>query len=261
MIHLPYLSNGCACQYPIVKTREFRTIANELADGSEVKLGGEAGERVTWELEYRGLTGAERQRLEEFFSDREGALTTFPFLDPTDNLVAFSEDFTDGAWMKGPGLVLTDGGPGPLAGSLGTRISNSAPTPQRLEQVLRAPGDGTYCFSLYARGPGAATLSLRRNGAEVSRTFEIEGEWRRISLTADPETEGEQVTAGVAVEAGAAIEVCGAQVECQAGESDYKRTRSKTGVYPHARFAQDEFVSSADGADQYSVTLRVTARR
>lgn len=263
MTHFPVLSSGAVCQFPVSKTREFRTIVNSLANGADVKLGDGAGERVRWRLRFLGLSEGEFRNIEDFYRAREGALETFLFLDPTDNLLVFSEDFTAGAWTKGPGLSLTPGTPGPLQSGLGTRVSNVSPAPQRMEQILNAPTGVTYCFSIYARGGDSATVTLvrRAGGVEQTRTVALRDDWDRLQMPWSPTTDGEEVAFGLELPAGATLELFGAQVECQTGASAYKKTVNRAGIYPQARFEGDSFVVWMDGVEQYRVTVDISARR
>jgi hypothetical protein len=263
MIHFPNLSTGAVCQYPLARTRAFRTVLNLQPDGSAVKLSDPTPQQMRWDMAFQGLTRSEWAVIEEFFSDREGRLSTFLFLDPADNLLCFSDEFGAGTWIKGPGLTLTNVVPGPIAGSTATRVSNGFPVVQSLEQIANLPADGTYCYSVYVRAPEDADVALvwRAGTVEDRRHFRAGSQWGRISFADSPGATEEQVSFGVEISSGAAIEIFGAQVECQMSPSPYKRTREHCGVYPQARFDTDSLVVSIHGVDEYSVNLRVAANR
>jgi hypothetical protein len=263
MIHFPFLNNAVVCQYPLAKVKTFRTIANQMADGSQVKLSVAGSGRVSWELHLGGLSQEEWDSIESFYLGREGSLNTFVFLDPCDNLLCFSEEFGAEVWIKGPGLGLTSGAAGPFEGTTATTIHNQGAAAARLAQILNVPGDGTYCFSVYARGAQNEQIALVRHSdsGDQTRTFPLDDSWNRFTLPGSPGDEAEQVTFGIELEPGATVDVFGAQVECQLGESTYKKTHDKSGIYPNARFEQDSLAVSVDDPDQSSVTVRITARR
>jgi len=52
MLVYPQLGTGAISQYPIKKTRRVRTVINEAADGSTVRLADPAEETTEWQLDY-----------------------------------------------------------------------------------------------------------------------------------------------------------------------------------------------------------------
>src|ERR1051326_4423620 len=95
----PQLGSGALTQFPIVKVRRARTIINTAADGSRIKLADCAGSSMEWRLRYRGLSDAELQALAEFFTQAEGDLNGFTFVDPSANLLAYTEELNDEHWQ------------------------------------------------------------------------------------------------------------------------------------------------------------------
>src|SRR5207244_9174402 len=87
----PQLLTGASSQYPIQKRNSTRTIRNRCLDGREIKLADPAGSSIEWQLTFQELVDAEIASLLGFFVGTEGSLGTFTFLDPTDNLLAWSE--------------------------------------------------------------------------------------------------------------------------------------------------------------------------
>src|ERR1043166_2575406 len=96
-------------QFPIRKTLRSRTVVNEAADGSTVRLADPAGGSIEWRLDYVGLSDDEGALLEEFFADAEGSLNGFTFLDPMGNLLANSGRLDADVWQRDPMLQLTSG--------------------------------------------------------------------------------------------------------------------------------------------------------
>src|SRR5260370_32686495 len=102
MLHYPQLTSGSVCQFPVKRRTTLRTVSNELPSGDNIRMSDPAAARVQWQLQYVGLTDGERSSIEQLFEAAEGRLTTFNFLDPTDNLLMWSEDYTNSVWIVDP---------------------------------------------------------------------------------------------------------------------------------------------------------------
>src|SRR5579884_2363106 len=98
MIYFPQLSTGTTSQLPLRWTDQFPALSNQFMDGSVVTADAEALSGVAWDLTFDGLNEAERGALQSFFESARGALNSFTMIDPADNLLAFSEDFTQACW-------------------------------------------------------------------------------------------------------------------------------------------------------------------
>jgi hypothetical protein len=263
MKYFPCLASGAMCQYPLAKTRSFRTIRTEAADGSEVKLEDVAPQRVSWELQYENLSRPEWTAISEFFQNREGRLGTFVFLDPFDNLVRYSENFTADAWLKDPGLQLTADVNDPNGGSAATLIRNVSPAGQRITQSITMPSGAMACLSVSIRSEAGAVIDLVResNGAEERRSFPSNAKWTRICFAGRTAADSERATFGIELPAGVQVELFGAQVEGQPGASGYKKTIGQSGVYECARFDDDSLTVRIEDQDRYSTKLHVCANR
>ena len=121
------------------------------ADGQSIKLADPGAELVGWQLSYAELVDAERTALEEFFSQVEGSLRTFTFLDPAGHLLAWSERPGEAVWEKGPLLSVVGAQPYALGTSCASTLRNTGGGPQSLQQTIEAPANYVYAFSLYAR--------------------------------------------------------------------------------------------------------------
>jgi hypothetical protein len=64
---------------------------------------------------------------------------------------------------------------------------------------------------------------------------------------------------GFQLPAGALVDIFGFQVEAQPAPSTYMRSQSTTGVYPRARFDQDELTVTAQGPDNLEVRVRIVS--
>jgi hypothetical protein len=67
----------------------------------------------------------------------------------------------------------------------------------------------------------------------------------------------ESVLFGLELEPGTSIDVRGLQVEAQPGTSTYKRTTSRCGIYPNARFDDDALEILTAGPGRHSCTIKV----
>lgn len=258
MRHLPLLASGAAAQFPIRKLRRIVTLVNQAESGSEVKLSRPDANQTRWVLEFAGLSEAERRGFADFFSEHEGRLRTFVFVDPTANLFRYSEDFGQDVWQRGPALAVTPAGEGPDGTGAAFRLSNGGAAEQKLEQTIAAPAPLPYCLSVWTRSDSARAFSLVLRGEmETRRWFETGTEWRRHAMSVGSAGGGEVLTAAIEVGAGDWIEVAGAQLESQTAPSGYKKTLGRGGVYTKARFDSDRLEVRAEGPDDYALTLTI----
>src|SRR3954469_1390380 len=136
-------------QYPIMKRVRRRTVTNRAADGRTVKLVDPAGAVTEWQLRYSELSDEEAGALQDFFLAVEGTLGEFTFLDPTANLLAWSDRLDEAVWLKAP-LLTVNGG----------RLTNTGGGPQTISQTIAGPAGYVYCFSVSVRGAEATPVTL-----------------------------------------------------------------------------------------------------
>jgi hypothetical protein len=250
----PQLLTGAMSQFPIVKQRRPRTVVNAAADGSSIKLADPAGETVGWQLHYANLCDTELAALQQFFTDMEGSLTSFTFLDPAANLLAWSEALTNSVWETAPLLTLSGGVADPLGGNNAWQLANSGQAAQNLTQTLNIPASYTYCFSVYAFSsqPVAMQLQLGSNLAQ----FVLNVHWNRIRITGTCGETGAAVEVGLQLPAGATACVFGPQVEAQPAPSAYQ-TGTTGGVYENVRFRDDAFTLTSTDMNHHSATVNI----
>jgi hypothetical protein len=261
MRYFPQLDGGAAAQYPLRRTWRRQLVESTTPGGRTWWWfdGGSAQRR--WTLALNGLTAAEKQRLEEFFSECGGQLHTFLFLDPAANLLAWSEDLENEVWVRPSGLALTAGIDDPEGQRRAFRITNNSQAPLRLAQVLAMPGARQYAFSVALRGPGvaAAQLFIRSGDSERTTLISAATSWTRPQITGANLGSAETVEFGVEIPAGGVVEVYGPQAEVQLSATRYKATTRARGVYPNARFDQDALTFVAAGPDDYSTVVKMVA--
>jgi len=259
MNHFPQLTTGSVAQYPLLSQRTLRSVRNESMDGHQVKLADPNSESLTWELRLSALTTAEWQAIESLFVECEGGLDVFTFLDPFDNLLARSEDFTETVWQKGALVQLTGSISDPLGTERATRILNASQSAQTVAQTLPVSAGFHYCLSLFARSDQSAPVKLQMSSASatLNKTVATSPAWQRFFCSGNLAAPEEAVDFGIEIESGATVDIFGLQVDAQPGPSDYKKTTADGGVYPKARFAEDMLRVTSESPDQHSLTVRI----
>ena len=261
MRHFPQLSTGALAQFPLTAIRRTRTVMNEAADGSIATLADASADRITWTLHYVGLSDVEVAALESLFVDVRGRKDTFVFLDPTSNLLRWSEDLAQPVWSADPMLAVSRVDDAGWIGAATFAIVNAGQSEQRIAQELPASGDLHYCLSFYARSAAPVQIAAETAaaGAKVSSICRVRSEWQRFSASGRAAQKTDAVRYSIIIPAGASVEATGIQVEAQPTASSYKPTYSRGGVYGEARFADDELRIRTDGVNNHSTTVRVTA--
>ena len=254
MLVYPQLPSGALAQFPSRRRRRTRTLLNLAADGTAIKMGDAGAGSIEWELKYAGLSDAELAALLQFFSAASGSLQPFTFVDPTANLLAWSDDLNNAVWNCAPLLELTGNGGGPAGGTDAWQIRNSGAAAQELSQTLTAPGAYVYCFSLYARAASPATFTLVLDANRFPQSAGTS--WQRFACTGSGDSGGSSMTFGIELPAGAAIEIYGLQVEPQNSPSLYKRSTTG-GCYEYARLLDDTLTFTTTDVNRHSATVHI----
>lgn len=260
MRYFPQLVTGALSQYPVRKVHRTRTASTHGQNGDTFKLSDPDAETLEWELRLSGLTDSEWTAVESLFDECEGSLGTFCFLDPFDNLLGHSEDFEAAVWRRDPLLQILPGVEDPAGGTSAARLVNAGQTPQGLSQTLDVPASLHYCFSAYVRSgaTGAVRLEQRSPTRALARDVRVSANWSRVRLSGNLQVPEDSVTFSIILPAGGSIEVYGLQVEAQPGSSEYRKTSGHGGVYPAARFADDELRLTSTGPNCHTTVLRIT---
>src|SRR2546422_7883349 len=163
MLFVPQLSTGAMGQYPIRKRRLLRTVVNETLGGGTVKLADPDAATIEWTLDFETLSDSERDALTELFSSVEGRLGDFTFLDPTDNLLCWSEKLDETVWERNSLLAVTPGITDPNGGATANRVSNTGAGALAIQQTVNGPGWFRYAFSAQARSDQDQQITLVRS--------------------------------------------------------------------------------------------------
>jgi hypothetical protein len=250
MLIYPQLSTGALSQFPVRKRITMRTIANRASDGSSTKAADPAAAVTEWALSYSDLSDDEAAILGQFFTDAEGRLNGFTFLDPVGNLFASSGQLDAAVWEKDPLLTVSDGAEDPRGSGLAWRVQNSGGGAQSLAQTLSAPAGYVYCLSTYVLAAQATTVTLLAGSQRSDRR--VTPQWNRITFTTTPDAP----RFGIEIPAGADIDVFGLQVEPQPSPSEYQAT-TNGGVYENARLNDDAMNITATGYNRHSCTVNI----
>lgn len=255
MLVFPQLASGAISQLPLRRETGYRTLVHRALDGSEIRvLDLDFFERY-WELPLEFLGDAEWQAIHDLFAATEGRLRSFLFLEPGENLLAWSEGFGEPLWTKS-GVAVTEGIADPFGGTAASRLTGAG----TVRQSLNIPAWFRYAASIWARTSQAgASLELSAGaGQQQVVAFAGNGEWRRYALSADWATASETVAFTVATAGGAPVDIYGAQLEAQPAASDYKKTLAQGGVHPGARFSSDTLGDRATGPGEHSSVIQVS---
>lgn len=255
MLFFPQLSSGAVSQLPIRRETGYRTLLNRTADGREIRVQDVDYFAREWELRLELLTDAEWQAIQNLFAAAHGRLKSFLFLEPGDNLLAWSEKFSESLWVK-TGVTVTEGIADPLGGTAASRLDGAG----TLSQTLGAPAWLKYAGSVWARATQAgASLEVAEGGGQAkTAAFAADGQWRRYAVSTAFATASETVVVRVVAPGGAPVEIYGAQLEAQPIAAFYKKTLAQGGAHPGARFWSDTLADRATEPGRHSSVIRIT---
>lgn len=255
----PQLNERCLSQYPVKKTLKARTIGCETVEGARSTVAAPRAATYEWALFHRGLTLDEVSALQAFHTSVEGSLRAFSFIDPTGNILQFSEALTTAPWQVDPGLLVTPGQPDPLGGQSASKVINTTAGAIRISQVCPVPGEYTYCLSFWARAAGEQNLRAgwQVGGEFIGKEFRCRGQWQRYQVNGRAAATAPATTFHVEFGAGASIELFGLQAEGQIAASAYRKTYSESAVFADAHFVDDGLTVVATAAGEYSADVRI----
>lgn len=254
MLYYPQLTTGAVSQFPITRSANLRTVANQLPSGFTIRMSDPGWQKVQWQLRYAGLTDGERASIENLFEASEGQLNTFTFLDPMANLLTWSQDWTQAVWTADPLLQVTSGLADPFGNSNAMQLTNTGLTAQQIAQNIAGPSEFLYCYSLYLRSAAPITVQLVQTtaGQTSLKPVSAGASWTRVTTAASLPVQQGGIGFGVQLPEGAQIQVFGAQVEAQPEAGLYKQTTDLGGVYPSTRFTTDLLAFTANAVNQHT---------
>jgi hypothetical protein len=257
MIWFPQLSSGSAAQFPIVRSRSWRSISNRLEDESLIFLPDTAAGQVEWRFSYQDLSDAEKQRLDDLFAQVQGRFGSFAFIDPMANLLGWSEDLSQPDWQAG--LLQTQSN---ILDPVGTHrawsLTNTSAGAQSLTQSVTVSGEYVCCFSAWARRASPGTVVIARDSSQV--TVRAGTSWKRISIGGQGVAGADASTCSITLGPGQTVELWGLQLEAQPHASSYKATGPAQGSYENTSFGMDELTFRSDGVGRSSCGFVLTSQ-
>ncbi len=261
ILYFPQLAIGGIAQYPVTRTWSKQVFVDTMDGGQIVVMPSVTPARVSWQIQYNGLSDAEWTALATLFTAVQGRYGTFTFLDPTDNLFSQSEDLTAAAWDADPLLQLSKNVTDPLGGTAAVQITNGAQAAQQLTQNIAGPGWFEYSFSIYLQSAAPCTVNLVRSSAsgEARQPVAAGVAWTRFVLASSLSNQDDGIRFGLELPPGTTVSAFGGQVEAQPAAGLYKSKVGHSGVYVNSRFDQDALTQTANAPGQYSTTLQITS--
>jgi hypothetical protein len=258
-LYFPQLSSCAMAQYPVRKSRVIRSLKNELPDGTMLLAADPGSERLYWQLSYVDLTTDEVKALQSHFDACSGRVKSFGFIDPTDNMLSSSADFTGSVWRASNSLSIISGATDPLGGSSAFRIVNNSGATAEILQTLNVPAQYQYCFSVYAQSAQAGSVTLIRRGSsdEHADTRGVGSNWTRIVSSGKLSDAATQFSAVISIAAGQSVTLFGPQLGAQIAPSTYRQTFQSGGVYPNAHWAIDEFIITTESPNLFSTSFSI----
>jgi hypothetical protein len=258
MLIFPQLSSGASTQYPVIRQFSQRSIQSVMEDGTIMSLPDIAASYLAWKVAFRDLSDREANVLRSFFASAQGNLQSFIFLDPTANLLVWSEDFSKAAWQTA-GLIFDNNVPDPFGANRATRAHNNSTGVLTIAQQTQIPGLAQTCFSVYLRSVEPVTASLTRSAGGHSQTVQVSvtSTWQRFYLSTAFAALTDASIFTISILAGTAVELFGPQLDSQVNPSEYVTTTTQSGVYSDARFDMNQLEVIATGFNRNDCVVSV----
>jgi len=258
--------NYMMVQTPFGESQEYATILQPVQTGMMWAFGTRGaglsgyptGPLSRFAVAYSNITDAEINTLYSFFQSVKGSYGSFAFLDPSGNLLQYSELFSNAYWTKTSSI--TPGQPDPLG--YGNRASTA--TAGYIEAVVGPSAGGmsgfVLCASIYVK-PAAnnttVTLGFIDNTTSIQYTKATvlnAGGYSRLFYTLLVPTNNQFL---FYCNFGGTCNIFGAQVGPQKGEGAYVLTPGNYGYHANCRFDVDEFVTTSIGPNQNQLSLPI----
>lgn len=254
----PQLSTGAVTQFPFQAEVRFRSTRYEGPSGGELFYNDPDFEEWAWEITLEDLTDAEWGDLEQLFTSCGGGLGGFTFLNPSANLLKWSENLLQDEWANAGGGT-TAGIADPLGGSAAFHLTAGGGGSEWIQSAL-VPASYRYVGSVWARTGSAGTGVQISDGlgTQAFTPFQGDGVWRRYSVAFEGGAPvGEEVFFSLLLPAGESMDIFGPQLEAQVAASDYKPSSHRSGVHANARFDQEVLSDRSLGPNRHSTRLRI----
>ena len=267
MTYFPQVSaNGSTTQVPYVVSSAFENLQTPLETGMNwafsLRSGGltnyPTGPLSRFNVNFSNISDAEVNSLYSFFQSCQGRYKSFRFLDPSGNLLQFSEDFANAYWNKTS--TVSPHQPDPFGHTRGCSLTTGT------LRAVAGPSDGgmrgmVLCASIYLQAlfPGmSVSIGFVDNTTSTSyvQNYVLPfSSWLRISKTLVLPTNDQflfylQLSSGM-------CNAFGAQVSPMKGAGAYASSPPGYGYHENCRFDVDAFAVQAVGPGQNALQLPI----
>ena len=260
-LFFPQLTSGALAQYPVKKTRLVRTIKNVMPDGNLVLSPDPNASHLIWELSYTGLETVDTQALQAHMASCAGPFRAFTFIDPTENMLAWSSNLQNLPWQSSSLISFQTSVADPDGGNAAVTVTNLGQESLSIGQTLAVPANYQYCFSVYMTSVQPSQVSLTTSGltSQKATAFAVNSAWSRSILSARLADTGPQLTVAINLAAGQQVSIYGPQLEPQISPSRFRPTGALGGVYANAHWGVEQLTTIADAPGLYSTSFSIEA--
>lgn len=253
--YFPQITGGVMTSLPYTSKYSYKTDTGDMPTGKRYVWKWRPNALGTFNIVLTGITDAELATVQNFFYAAEGRLKTFQLMDPGGNLVRYSDDFSQAAWIKtaSVGAAQQD----PFKGNLATRIGTG-----NLETVVLPDGDAlgyVFTVSAWVKAVGTGTSVVLGFSAPTNQTTTWEltqGVWTRVIHTSTFVSSNAPATALFSV-FGGSVDMFSCQCVPMPGPGPRLLTPGNDGLRAKCRFDSDDLVVTYNGKNDNSVTLPV----
>jgi hypothetical protein len=246
---------------PLARESRFTSRVNRTPDYTEWRAPDQTGPLFRWDLQIGPLSDAEATTLQNFYASCNGGYQTFAFLDPLDNLLQWSQDFTQACWQASTpsSLQVTSGGSDPLGGTGAQTLANTSAAVNTVSQSLTANPQGmTLTASVWLIGSAPITLRVSDGGSQVSAAvISPTGSWHRYTVTGTFAASGSQIVWSADLPANGGAEFFGAQLVATPGPGAYTRTTTVSGFHPNCCFDSQTLAHRVTAQNQNQVSVSI----
>lgn len=256
----PQLSTGQVTSLPVTRSPFFTTLVNRSDDGTEIRFAELSQELGSWQIDLNNLPDVQAATLIAFFNANL-KYGRFIFLDPFQNLLQYSEDFTQGVWTySGSHIITPNPIPDPFGGAAASELTSTVGGNLVMKQQI-AVGPASQTISPYPKCTFTTSLWLRAASANCTITLQVSDgisqvgaltvklpgggggggdSWTRYAVTYDfISSASSTLEFDLIIPSGLSVFMFGAQLMYLPGMGDYTKTTTVTGVRPVCRFDAD----------------------
>ncbi len=241
----PQISTGALTQLPFKATSRYQTHVNELLDLHEYVYYEQANPLGRWEVNCPAIPNADADTLAAFFATQKGRYGRFTFLDPTRNLLKWSEDFSQAVWTRS-NVTAAGAYSDPFGGTAAQLLTASAPAAGAWQGIGYGPETYWFTGSIWLKAGSLSAVDLKVNdGAaqETAVTVALTSAWQRFSVSRKFTTgAGSNTYFVLGFPVAGVVYAFGAMLAYLPGPGDYGRTQNTCGVHPVCRFDDDKLM-------------------